>query len=90
VSALAAWGNQSLSVVEIVAKHPFGLLLAIGVGMVLAVLAQAGDFFESWMKRRAGVKDSSSLIPGHGGFFDRLDGLLPVSIAAAIVTRVMM
>lgn len=90
VSALAAWGNQSLSVAEIVAKHPLGLLMAIGVGMVLAVLAQAGDFFESWMKRRAGVKDSSSLIPGHGGFFDRLDGLLPVSIAVAIVTRVMM
>ncbi|MBC2668585.1 phosphatidate cytidylyltransferase [Novosphingobium piscinae] len=47
-------------------------------GVPIAVVAQAGDFFESWMKRRAGVKDSSHLIPGHGGLFDRLDGLLAV------------
>ncbi|WP_234007414.1 phosphatidate cytidylyltransferase [Novosphingobium aromaticivorans] len=49
-------------------------------GAVLAVFAQVGDFFESWLKRRAGVKDSSRLIPGHGGLFDRVDGLLPVAI----------
>jgi len=49
------------------------------VGAAIAVIAQAGDFFESWMKRRAGVKDSSHLIPGHGGLFDRVDGLLAVS-----------
>jgi len=49
-------------------------------GAPLAVLAQTGDFFESWMKRRAGVKDSGGLIPGHGGLFDRVDGLLPVAI----------
>ncbi len=57
-------------------------VLVVGLlwGAPLAVLAQAGDFFESWMKRRAGVKDSGSLIPGHGGLFDRVDGLLPVAI----------
>jgi phosphatidate cytidylyltransferase len=49
-------------------------------GIPLVILAQAGDFFESWMKRRAGVKDSGTLIPGHGGLFDRVDGLLPVAI----------
>ena len=49
-------------------------------GATLAVFAQAGDFYESWMKRRAGVKDSSRLIPGHGGLFDRMDGMLPVAI----------
>jgi phosphatidate cytidylyltransferase len=50
------------------------------MGALIAIIAQSGDFFESWMKRKAGVKDSGSLIPGHGGVFDRLDGLLPVVI----------
>nr|WP_315457740.1 phosphatidate cytidylyltransferase [uncultured Sphingorhabdus sp.] len=54
-------------------------------GGVLAVVAQSGDFFESWMKRRAGVKDSGSLIPGHGGLFDRTDGLIAVAFAAGLV-----
>lgn len=54
------------------------LALALLAGLLIAVVAQSGDFFESWMKRRAGVKDSSSLIPGHGGLFDRLDGFLAV------------
>lgn len=60
-------------------------LFSIGAGIVTAVTAQAGDFFESWMKRRAGVKDSSHLIPGHGGLFDRLDGLLAVSFVFGIL-----
>lgn len=52
--------------------------ICLMIGILVAVCAQAGDFFESWMKRRAGVKDSGNFIPGHGGFFDRLDGLLAV------------
>jgi phosphatidate cytidylyltransferase len=55
------------------------------LGAALAMIAQAGDFFESWMKRRAGVKDSGSLIPGHGGLFDRADGLLAVLFAVALI-----
>ncbi|MGD9664902.1 MAG: phosphatidate cytidylyltransferase [Novosphingobium sp.] len=55
-------------------------------GFFIAIIAQAGDFFESWMKRRAGVKDSSQLIPGHGGLFDRVDGLLAVLFVGGMLT----
>jgi phosphatidate cytidylyltransferase len=50
------------------------------IGLVMGLIAQLGDLGESWMKRRAGVKDSGKLIPGHGGLFDRVDGLLPVAL----------
>ena len=52
---------------------------------LLAVIAQGGDLYESWLKRRAGVKDSGDLIPGHGGVLDRLDGLVPVAPVAALL-----
>lgn len=55
------------------------------LGAALAVIAQTGDFFESWMKRRAGVKDSSRLIPGHGGLFDRADGMLAVMFVIGLL-----
>lgn len=55
------------------------------LGAMLAIIAQSGDFFESWMKRRAGVKDSSHLIPGHGGLFDRADGMLSVMFVIGLL-----
>lgn len=64
------------------------LLGAVVAGILIAVIAQGGDFFESWMKRRAGVKDSSNLIPGHGGVFDRLDGFISVFFVLFLVTFV--
>ncbi len=64
---------------------PQNIAGAIALGAGLAVVAQCGDFFESWLKRKAGVKDSSRLIPGHGGVFDRIDGLVPVAIVAGLI-----
>jgi phosphatidate cytidylyltransferase len=52
-------------------------------GGVLAIAAQCGDLYESAMKRRAGVKDSGRILPGHGGVMDRLDGVVPVACAVA-------
>jgi len=64
------------------------LLMALPAGALLAIVAQVGDFFESWMKRRAGVKDSSRLIPGHGGLFDRVDGLLAVLFVIGLISAI--
>lgn len=64
------------------AAAQFGLALV--AGSLTAIVAQIGDFFESWMKRRAGLKDSGSLIPGHGGLFDRTDGMIAVLFALGL------
>ncbi len=80
-------GGVVLSSVLAAAMHwHFGLPLRLMLATpVLAALSQGGDLFESWMKRRAGVKDSGNILPGHGGVLDRLDGVVPVAPMAALL-----
>lgn len=60
----------------------------IGISVALSMASQLGDIAESALKRQVGVKDSSNLLPGHGGFFDRFDGLLGAAVFFLIVEQV--
>jgi len=55
------------------------------IAAIVAMIASAGDLLESWMKRRCKVKDSGSIIPGHGGLLDRVDGILLVATIIAVI-----
>jgi phosphatidate cytidylyltransferase len=68
---LAAWTNR--------------LMPLFWLGLATAIVSELGDLFESALKRRFGVKDSSGLIPGHGGLMDRLDAFVAASVFAAVV-----
>jgi phosphatidate cytidylyltransferase len=87
LTAYMAFAHNAFDNVTLAENFALGSEEALGwaiVGATLAIAAQAGDFFESWLKRRAGVKDSSRFIPGHGGVFDRVDGLLPVALIVGL------
>jgi phosphatidate cytidylyltransferase len=68
---------------QVIGSNEF--LRAALLGGVLSVAAQAGDLFESRIKRRFDVKDSGGLIPGHGGVMDRLDGYLAAAVVFAMI-----
>jgi phosphatidate cytidylyltransferase len=70
------FGGVFLAVVGIWWLPQMSMALRAAVGVAIVAAGIAGDLFESMLKRSAGVKDSSALIPGHGGILDRLDALL--------------
>jgi phosphatidate cytidylyltransferase len=69
------------TLVAAVCELPINPVIAFVVGVLLGILGMLGDLFESQLKRRAGVKDSGTAIPGHGGFLDRIDALIWVLLA---------
>jgi phosphatidate cytidylyltransferase len=82
VAAALVGGFSSLTFTP----YPPSFIAGMDLAVVLALISQVSDLFESWLKRRAGVKDSGSLIPGHGGMLDRVDGLIfPVPLFAMLV-----
>ncbi len=66
--------------------HHWGLVGTIFLAILLAIFSIVGDLFESLLKRRAGVKDSSQLLPGHGGVYDRIDAVVAVVPLAYLLT----
>ncbi len=62
---------------------------AIIIGVILSIVGVGGDLSESFLKRCGGVKDSGTLIPGHGGIFDRVDSLLPIFLVTWTIVRIL-
>jgi phosphatidate cytidylyltransferase len=84
-----AGGTLAGTVLPLLAVALTGVLPSLWLAAVaafLAVVSAAGDLFESWLKRKFDVKDSSKLVPGHGGVMDRLDGFIAVLLALGAIS----
>jgi phosphatidate cytidylyltransferase len=73
-------GGQAGALLCLLLFNPVNLWIVSAMACFLSLAAQCGDLFESWVKRQAGVKNSSAVIPGHGGLLDRIDALIMASI----------
>jgi len=81
-------GTLGAMIVAVLVASFFGAFnrMAIAIiALLLSLVAQLGDLFESWVKRRFGAKDASQLIPGHGGVMDRLDGFWAAALLGCLI-----
>jgi phosphatidate cytidylyltransferase len=84
--ALGGVGGAVIAASVVAALAGLGAVaIPVLLGIALSIASQAGDLFESALKRRYGAKDAGRLIPGHGGLMDRLDGFIAAALAAAIL-----
>lgn len=83
---LFAWFAPEIKTIPGVIVESMGALVWIIIAYILVSLSIVGDLFESALKRQAGIKDSSNLLPGHGGFYDRLDAMMPTLPAGFLLT----
>lgn len=84
---LAGWAGAALIGVVFVILGYAGIEI-IGISIAVAIAGQMGDVAESALKRRMGVKDSSAILPGHGGMFDRFDSMLGASLFLLVIGRI--
>ncbi|MEM9970729.1 MAG: phosphatidate cytidylyltransferase, partial [Pseudomonadota bacterium] len=84
---IAGWLGAALVAVFYIWQGASGPEL-IGISIAIAIAGQLGDVAESALKRRMDVKDSSSILPGHGGMFDRFDSMLGASIFLLLVEQI--
>jgi phosphatidate cytidylyltransferase len=81
-------GTLGAMIVAVLVANYFGTFNTIAIAIIallLSVVAQLGDLFESWVKRQFGAKDASHLIPGHGGVMDRLDGFWAAALVGCVI-----